>query len=366
MAAPPSPVLPDGIPVGLYRSTPEGRILDANDTMVEMLGFADRESLLATDAGSLYVKPEDRGRLLGWLSKTDVVRAYEVELRRADGRHIWVEMNLRVLREAGGERLVWEGALSDITERRLAEDALWDSERRLRLMIEQMPAVLWSVDTGMRVTLSLGAGLAALGLQPNESVGLLLADVLRSEPDAPVLAAHHRALAGESVSFRAEVRGRWFQAHVEPYRDAEGRTTGVLGIALDVTDRRRAEDELQSTLAMLQSTLDSTADGILVLDRQGRVTTFNRRFGELWGLPPDVLATRDNETLLAAALQKVEEPEAFLARVRQVQSRPDAADLYRVRLRDGRVLERSVLPQRLDGRTVGHVLSFREVEPARD
>jgi PAS domain S-box-containing protein len=361
MAAPPSPVLPDGIPVGLYRSTPEGRILEANDTMVEMLGFADRASLLATDAGSLYVKPDDRGRLLGWLSKTQVVRAYEVELQRADGRHIWVEMNLRVLREPDGGRLVWEGALSDITERRLAEDALWDSERRLRLMIEQMPAVLWSVDTHMRVTLSLGAGLAALGMQPNESVGVPLPEVLGDDLDGAVLSAHHRALAGESVSFRTTLRGRWFQAHVEPYRDAEGRTTGVLGIALDVTDRRRVEDELQRTLAMLQSTLDSTADGILVLDHHGQVTTFNRRFGELWGLSADVLATRDNEALLAAALKKVEEPDAFLARVRQLRSRPDAVDSYRVRLLDGRVLERSVLPQRLDGRTVGHVLSFREV-----
>ena len=90
-----------------------------------------------------------------------------------------------------------------------------------------------------------------------------------------------------------------------------------------------------------------------------------RRFGELWGLSPDVLATRDNETLLAAALQRVEEPDAFLARVRELQTRPDEADRSRIRLRDGRVLERSVLPQRLDGRTVGHVLSFREVEPAR-
>jgi PAS domain S-box-containing protein len=363
MADAPSPVLPDGIPVGLYRSTPEGRILDGNDTMIEMLGFADRASLLATDAGSLYVKPEDRARLKEWLSRMEVVRAYEVELRRADGRRIWVEMNLRVLRDM--EQLVWEGALNDITERRLAEDALWDSERRLRLMVEQMPAVLWSVDHSLRFTLSLGAGLAALDLHPNQVVGITLQEFLRThDPDVPMLVAHRRALAGESVSLRTEWAGRWYEAHVEPYRDPEGRTTGVLGIALDVTERRRTEDELQRTLSMLQSTFDSTADGILVLDAEGRISNFNRRLGELWGLPPELLAARDMAALLAAALERVEEPDAFLARVQELQARPDAAERDRIRMRDGRVLERLVLPQRLDGRTVGHVLRFREVEPA--
>jgi PAS domain S-box-containing protein len=363
MAAPHSPVLPDGIPVGLYRSTPEGRILDGNDTIIEMLGFADRASLLATDAGSLYVKPEDRTRLKDLLSRMEVVRAYEVELRRADGRHIWVEMNLRVLREAG--QPVWEGALNDITERRLAEDALWDSERRLRLMVEQMPAVLWSVDTSLRFTLSLGAGLAELGLQPNQVVGMTLQEFLRTEdPEEPMLAAHRRALAGESVSLRTEWAGRCHESHVEPYRGKDGRINGVLGIGLDVTERRRAEGELQRTLSMLQSTLDSTADGILVLDARGRIATFNRRFAELWDLSPELLATRDVDRLLAAAQERVQEPEAFLARVRELQARPDAAERDLIRLRDGRVLERLLLPQRLDGRTVGHVLSFREVDPA--
>jgi PAS domain S-box-containing protein len=354
--------LPDGIPVGLYRSTPDGRILDVNDTMVEMLGFPDREALLATDAGSLYVKPEDRVRLKDLVGGTQVARAYEVELRRADGRHIWVELNVRVLHDADGGGPLWEGALNDVTERRLAEEALWDSERRLRLLVEQMPAVLWSVDTDLRFTLSLGAGLAALGLRPNQVVGTTLHEFLQGGA-ADMIAAHRRALAGESLSFRAEWGGRSYEAHVEPYRDVEGRITGVLGIALDVTERRRAEEELRRMLAMLQSTLDSTADGILVLDRDGRITTFNRRFAEMWRLAPQVLATRDLDTLLTAALEQVAEPDAFLDTVRRAREQPDVVDRSLVTLRDGRVLERSVLPQRLDGRTVGHVLSFREVAP---
>lgn len=362
MARPPSPALPNGLPVGLYRSAPDGRILDANDTMAEMLGYSDRAGLLGVEAGSLYVDPGDRTRLRERLERINKVRAYTVELRRADGRRIWGEMNIVVTRDPVSGEVVWEGALTDITERRLAEDALWDSERRLRLMMEQMPAVLWSVDRNLVFTLSLGAGLAALGLKPNQIVGTSLQEFAGSDdPEAPMIAAHRRALSGESVSFRIEWLGRLYEAHVEPFHDVQGRTAGVLGIALDVTERRRAEVELQRMLAMLQSTLDSTDDGILVLDRDGNVTTFNRRFAEMWNLPPELLATRDSDTWLEAALQWVEDPEGFSEGVRQLRARPDSFDRSRIRLRDGRVLERSVLPQRVDGRTVGHVLSFREV-----
>lgn len=269
-------------------------------------------------------------------------------------------MNVLVMRDA--QHVVWEGALTDITERRLAEEALWDSERRVRLMVEQMPAVLWSMDRDLHFTLSLGAGLAALGLRPNQIVGATLQEFAGTDdPEAPIIAAHRRALSGESVSFRIEWSGRWFEAHVEPYHDVEGRTAGVLGVALDVTERRRAEDELQRTLAMLQSTLDSTVDGILVLDRQGRVSTFNRRFGEMWDLSPEQLASRDAGSWVAAVRDKVADPDAFAEGTRRLEASPDSIDRSRIRLRDGRVLERLVVPQRIEGRTVGHVLSFREV-----
>jgi PAS domain-containing protein len=151
---------------------------------------------------------------------------------------------------------------------------------------------------------------------------------------------------------------------VEPYRDTDGRITGVLGLALDVTERVRAEQEVQRTLSMLQSTLDSTDDGILVLDGEGHIATFNQRFGEVWHLPPDVLATRDTGAVLRAAAQRLDEPDEFMASVRQLAMNPDTADFHRFRLQDGRTLEEWVLPQRLQGRTVGHILSFRAVDPA--
>lgn len=236
------PDLNDRVPLGLYRTTPDGRILAANDTLAEILGYESHVQLLSLGAADFYVRSEDRERMKALAAQRGVVRNYETEMRRKDGRSIWVEMNVRAFSGDGGQVEYYEGAILDITERKLAEEALWESEERLRLVVEQMPAVLWSMDAHLRFTLSLGAGLAALGLRPNQVVGLSLQEWLGStDPEHPVAVAHRAALRGESVSFETVLAGRAFRAYVQPLRDAQGQTRGVLGVALDVTERRAAE-----------------------------------------------------------------------------------------------------------------------------
>jgi len=109
--------------------------------------------------------------------------------------------------------------------------------------VEQLPAVIWTTDRDLRFTSSQGAGLARLGLRPNQVVGHSLAEYFRTDdPDHLPIAAHRAALAGESVAYDLEWNGRAYQSHVQPLRDGAGQTVGVLGIALDVTERRRAEE----------------------------------------------------------------------------------------------------------------------------
>jgi PAS domain S-box-containing protein len=113
--------LVEHVPVGLFRTTPSGKILDANPAMVEMLKFKDREALLAINATSLYVNPEDRERGNRLRDTAGVTRDFQVELRTNDGGTVWVRMNTQALRAGADEH--WEGTIEDITNQRRAEDA---------------------------------------------------------------------------------------------------------------------------------------------------------------------------------------------------------------------------------------------------
>ena len=119
----------DGVPVGLYRSTPEGQLLDANLALVEVLGYPDRGSLLRINLKDVYVDPADRIYWQALVEEKGTVRDFEVRLRRRDGQTIWVRDNARVVRDADGQVLYYEGSVEDITERKRAEEAL---RRRVR------------------------------------------------------------------------------------------------------------------------------------------------------------------------------------------------------------------------------------------
>ncbi len=122
-----------------------------------------------------------------------------------------------------------------------------------------------------------------------------------------------------------------------------------------------AERAYQETLSLQTATLESTADGILVVDHEGHITIYNRRFQELWQIPDDVLEKRDDRRTIHYILKQLKNPEDFLNKVRELYSNPDAESYDVFEFVDGRVLERYSRPQQINGKSVGRVWSFRDV-----
>ena len=124
-------------------------------------------------------------------------------------------------------------------------------------------------------------------------------------------------------------------------------------------------DDPERALSLLSAALDATADGILVVDRDGRITSFNRPFAELWGIPSEMLDRRDDEQALGYVVRQLSDPEAFIAKVRELHAQPEASSHDVVHLRDGRTVDRFSTPQRVGGEVVGRVWSFRDVTGQR-
>ncbi len=126
----------NNIPVGLYRTTPAGQVLDANPALVQMLGYPDRESLLAVSAATLYADPEAAKRWQAMMKLEGVVQDFEAQLRRLDGTIMWVRHSARAVRYGRDRVLYHEGVLEDITERKRSDEhlqrqreALYQSEK---------------------------------------------------------------------------------------------------------------------------------------------------------------------------------------------------------------------------------------------
>jgi PAS domain S-box-containing protein len=119
----------NNLPIGLFKTTPAGKILDANPAAVQMLGYPDRASLLNVNAADLFAETADSTRWQQLTGGDTVVRGFQTQLRRRDGSFISVEENIRAVRDADGRILYFEGSVEDITERLNLEAQLRHSQK---------------------------------------------------------------------------------------------------------------------------------------------------------------------------------------------------------------------------------------------
>jgi PAS domain S-box-containing protein len=131
----------------------------------------------------------------------------------------------------------------------------------------------------------------------------------------------------------------------------------LLVLAWVVMLRRRVENRTET----IRATLESTKDGILVVDERGKITAFNQKFSELWGIPESILASRDESKVMSYVSSQLRHPERFHLGVAELYAHPNEQSDDVVELRDGRIFERHSHPQRVRGRNVGRVWGFRDI-----
>src|SRR5262249_23570421 len=128
---------------------------------------------------------------------------------------------------------------------------------------------------------------------------------------------------------------------------------GIVVTGHDVSDRVAAEHALRQTNSLLVTTLEATADGVLVADEHGTISTFNRRFAEMWRIPETVAEPRNSDRALAYLLDQLEDPEAFLKVAREMNAPTEEHSHDILHFKDGRVLERFSRPRCVDGAVMG-------------
>ncbi len=212
--------------------------------------------------------------------RTGGFQTYENKGTGPNGEEAWYSARLGPV-EFGGRVVAVAYVATDMTSRRLTEEALRDNEQRLRTLVTNAPVILFAVDCNGVFTAAEGKGMSLVGLRPEEHVGRSIFELYGNV--AAVTDAARRALGGEAFTTIVELRMSTFEAHVTPIRDGDGEITGAIAVATDITARRRAEQEiqlLQSTTQAISQAQDFNAALEVALAKMCEATACD--FGEAW------------------------------------------------------------------------------------
>jgi PAS domain S-box-containing protein len=239
----------------------------------------------------------------------------EHRVRRFDGTYRWFRVSALRIRDPLSQEIGWYGVDVDIDDQKRADEALRESEQRLNRLIETLPAMVWRATPdgepdyiNPRLANYTGRGLDGIGRGP-EDLGRTLDDLVKlkvqnamihqDDLDTTAL-AWARANETHALDLTARIRAadgsyRWFQARAEPMRDAAGRIVHWYGVAVDIDDRKRAEEALRKSEQELRGIVDAIPQTIVVLDADGHGLYANRPLLDYTGLTMEQLLTPDSQ-----------------------------------------------------------------------
>jgi diguanylate cyclase (GGDEF)-like protein/PAS domain S-box-containing protein len=352
--------------VSIVATTPGGHILSLNQATCQLLGYSKKE-LLGKQIAGLFHQTESPKT--GWesanLTTEGSVRNVEKVYLSKQGKKIIVLLSISTIRDGKGEVSGKLYVAQDITDSKRAERDLRRSEKKFRQLVETVNAAAFIYQRRqLRYVNSQTEALT--GYTREELLGLDLYDFIHPDFRATVKNWGKLTQPRESASSKYEViiitktgEKRWIEATVDLIKFE--RKASILVTAFDISNRKLAELELETSLSLLQATIESTADGILAVDGAGKVVTFNRKFAQMWELPDFLLNSRDSNQILGFGINQLKYPEIFLNRAKELSALPAAESFDIIEFKDGKIFERYSLPQHTGGKITGRVFSFRDV-----
>jgi PAS domain S-box-containing protein len=240
---------------GIFQTTSEGRFLNANQSMAQILGYESPDELITSisdSAKQIYVEPIHRDEMLRELMRQDKILNFETQVFRKDKAIIWLSLSQKAMRDPNGKLLFIEGFAEDITERKRLEDALKASEEKFRTILESIEDGYYEVDIAGNLAFFNDSMCEMLGYSKNELMGMNNRQYVDEENANKVYHTFNKVYStGQATKafdwqlIRKDGAKCYVETSVSLIKDLKGQSIGFRGIARDITERKRAEQTLK-------------------------------------------------------------------------------------------------------------------------
>ncbi len=297
------------------------------------------------------------------LAGKDETGAILVEIEHASGSKILLEIYEHpVIRN--NEVVGLQGVAHDITKQKQIEEELKFSELQYKTLFENANDAIIIFEPEEEIILEANhRACSTYGFSRSEFIGMSLKslskNVQEGEKQIEKLLENGTYEEFETEQFRKDgtVIHLLVNASIIDYKGKKA----VLSINRDITERKRIYEESIYNHSLLEATIESTADGILVVDINGKISKTNKKFSDLWNIPASLMSSGDDDSLLKYIFNQLKDPDAFISKVEELYSNPELQSYDTVEFKDGRTFERLSIPQRLGEEIIGRVWNFRDI-----
>lgn len=345
-------------------------VVEANDRALESYMYT-REEFIGMKLESIKA-PEALSQLPFQIKNVNENESFTFETfhKRKDNSVFPIEISSRVVTIEGLK--FYQSIGRDITKRKFAEDILRENELRFRKIFEESPFPMVMTSIDFRIVRANISFCNMIGYSEEELKSFTFRNFTHPDHIISDEKSLYRMIKGEILIYKTEKRyirkdgsTIWGSATINTISNTKDEIQFFLAMVEDITLQKEAKTELEKSLSLLKATLESTADGILVVDASGKIVQLNQRFTEMWRIPPEILTSGEDKDAVKFVAEQLVNPEIFIENIKQLYSEPEITTSDLLEFKDGRFFERYSQPQLINGKSVGRVWSFRDITESK-